>query len=96
MPVVQSKPLPPRPGTVPVKKQYDSTDLIKAAEITIQLEDGTRLYAKGNHAADVYNWLMDCERYCASNPGTVSPYLGPPFLRFDTDGNNIPLRRVRS
>lgn len=95
MPVVMTKPLPPKPGAQPVKKAYDSTDLVKAVEITIVLEDGTRLIAKQGHATDIYNWLMDCERYCASNPGTVSGYQGPPFNRVDPNGNPVPMRRPR-
>lgn len=95
MPPVLNKPLPPKPGVLPVKKQYDSTDLVKAVKITIVLEDGTQMVAEGGHATDIYAWLMDCERYCASNPGTVSGYQGPPFNRVDPEGNKISMRRER-
>ena len=79
----------------PYKKQHESTDSLHAVEITILLEDGSKMTAKGGHAADIYAWLMDCERYCASNPGTVSGYQGPPFNRVDLEGNPISLRRAQ-
>ena len=82
------KPLPPKKPIPLPANTYASAGLVKAVDINILLEDGTRLVATGGHAADIYNYLMDCERYCATNIGTVSPYLGPMLNRFDPSGNN--------
>ena len=93
MPVMH-KPLPARKEPLAAQPtKFESTGLIKAAAINILLEDGTTLTANGPHAADIYNWLMDCERYCASHPVTIAPYLGPTFNRLDPAGNKISMRK---
>ena len=74
---------------VPTKKTYAIADQLKAVEFKVTLSDGTVLFAEGGHAADVYNYLMDCERHCASTIGSVSPYLGPGLLRLDDKGNKV-------
>lgn len=96
--------LPPRPPRttsttrpVPPTRQpaYINSGDIKATEVRITLEDGTVLHATGGHAADVYSWLMDCERYCASHPGTIAPYLGPKLIREDPTGAPIPAAEIK-
>jgi hypothetical protein len=64
-------------------------DSLKATEFKVTLSDGTTLLAAGDLAADVYNYLMDCERYCATHQGTVAPYLGPRMDRIDAKGNKV-------
>jgi hypothetical protein len=86
--------LPPHPSRKPVTPakpeppKYKRSEEVKAKDIRIELEDGTTLVATGGHAADLYNWLMDCERVCASRQ-LVSPYLGPTFRRIDEAGNTV-------
>lgn len=88
--------LPPRPGKV-VKpeikeaqpKKVASPDSQKAVLFKVELADGTYLQAEGDHAADVYAYLMDCERYCASRQGTVMIYMGPHLYRYDSNGIRI-------
>jgi len=90
MPISLKKPLPPKPVT-PIKKSYQSAGAVRAVSITVELEDGTTLQGTGLEAAMFYDRMMECERYCASNPGTVSTYLGPQIRRYDADGKEIPL-----
>jgi hypothetical protein len=100
-PATTKRQLPARPTaitktvTAPTVKTYINSGDIKATDIRITLEDGSTLTASGGHAADEYNWLMDCERYCASHPGTVAPYLGPKLNRVDVAGKPIPASQVK-
>lgn len=71
------------------KAKPAAADSLKATEFKVTLSDGTILLAKGAHAADVYSYLMDCERYCATRPGTVASYLGPRMNRIDSEGNKV-------
>jgi hypothetical protein len=94
MPAVFRKPLPPKPTfnkpnpvTTVEKNQVINPDMQKAVLFRVDLADGTYLEAKGDHAADIYAYLMDCERYCATRPGTVMNYIGPMVNRYDKDGN---------
>lgn len=84
-----------KPAVAPAAKTYINSGDIKATDIKITLEDGTVLTASGGHATDVYNWLMDCERYCASHPGTIAPYLGPRLNRVDPAGKPVPASQVK-
>ena len=89
--------LPPKPVTkdvvktaVSAKAKYKSISMVKAKEIRITLEDDTMLVANGGLAADIYAYLMDCERYCAGHPGTVAPYVGKEmWSRLDPEGKEI-------
>ena len=87
--------LPPRPNAkiaapIAVKVEtYGRAQNSKANHIRIELEDGTTLTADGGHAADIYIYLMDCERYCATHLGTVAPYLGPMLYRKDPNGREV-------
>jgi len=89
--------LPPKPSrtnkSTKLQKDaaptYGDPQYVKAYNIRIDLEDGTYLTATGDQAADIYFYLMDCEKYCATHSETVAPYLGPAFSRLDTTGSII-------
>lgn len=82
-------------AAAPAVKPYELAGKIMATSVKVTLSDGTSLVAEGGHAADVYNWLMDCERYCSSHPGSICPYLGPTLVRVDASGKPIPVTQVK-
>jgi hypothetical protein len=87
--------LPPKPN---LNKQVEkpvaavrpvASNEQKATEVKVTLTDGTYLYASGDAAADIYAYLMDCERYCGSHMGTVMIYFGPGLTRYNASGEKI-------
>lgn len=84
--------LPPKPSSLanaPVLAPVAVKIQPKAVKFRVDLEDGTYLLAQGDIAADIYAYLMDCERYCGSRMGTVMIYMGPGLEKFSQDGKKI-------
>jgi hypothetical protein len=83
--------LPPKPvaksRVAPAVVVKDPNDIrkIKAVEYKITLEDGTYLFAKGEHADVLFRYLAECERLAAASQ--MVNLEAPSFQRFNADGS---------
>lgn len=54
------------------------SDRPKAIKVHIELDNGSVLSADGEHAAEAWEWLEDCEGFCCVTRGWK--YSGKPLI----------------
>lgn len=64
----------------PIAKQIDPN---AAATYQITFNNGTVLYAEGEHAEVMFKFIQECEQICSTQG--LAHYEGPPFLRFSKE-----------